>query len=750
MNAKIVTLFIVLLGLVFSQAQSLDDIKKLESLKAELEKNADALSTAKKEKPAADVESLKTFKDSLSKPIKPVTVKPKEEKPKATPLPYFGYNVFANAKVDFSPEVYGPVDENYPLGPGDQIVISVWGEVELREEVTINREGQIYIDNVGLITLNGLSVKAAKKKLRKRLSKSYASIADGKAFLDISVGKLRSIRVFVVGDVKNPGVFTVPALTNPFNMLFYAGGVIRSGSLRNIRLIRGQKTVSHLDFYDFLTKGEKYAGVRLQNHDVLLVPSVHKRVWLRGAVRKPGIYELKDKETLSRLFDLAGDFTANANPAQIQIQRYNDGKTQELLHINFNALLKQHKHFLLENGDRVLVHAIDRDAENYIRISGPVFGPKQFAYHKGMTIKELFAQVDSLGGDAYLERVHITRLMPDDRKQLFSINLNDFLQNDGQDFLLAPRDYIEIKSRKLLFPADSVHIYGAINEPGVYELKKDMTLKDLIFQAGGFRKDARITEAEIARINPLNTDPNKLSTILTVGIDSNYTKTLDNKESELFFLEPDDDIFIRTRSESEVQRHVTLIGEVKFPGTYSLISKTERITDIIKRAGGLKPTAYLEGAQLYRRNRGIGQIGIDFEKIFANPSMEQNIYVQAGDRIVIPERLATIKIVGGVNFPSSVLYERGKGLDYYIKAAGGYTDLADEDNVTVRLANGRPIHQKQFLFWRYISEEITAGSTIYVPVFEEKKEIDWSGAIRDAAAILSSVATVILIVDRVK
>ncbi len=746
MRTKFIPLLFLLLGFVFLQAQSLDDLKKLEVLKAQLEKSGEALAPAPKPETKTEVKSLQTFQDTLSKPVKAEPVEPVKKEPDAKPLSYFGYDVFTNASVDFTPDIYGPVDDAYPLGPGDEIIISVWGEVELRNEVTINRNGQIYLENVGLITLNGLSVKAAKKKLAKRLSKSYASIAEGKAFLDISVGKLRSIRVFVVGDVKAPGVFTVPALTSPFNMLFYAGGVIQTGSLRNIRLIRKQKNIKNLDFYDFLTKGEKYGSVRLQNYDVLLVPTAKKRVSLLGAVTKPGIYEVRQPETLRDVIEFAGGFADNAYPAHIQIERFSNNKNRELLNIDY----KKHKTFPLQNGDRITVSAISRDLENFVRISGPIFGPKRFAYYKGMTIKDLFAEVDSIGGDAYLNRVHVTRILPDDKKQLFSINLNEFLQNPGQDFLLAPRDLIEIKSRNVLFPADSVHIYGAVNEPGIYELKKDMTLKDLIFQAGGFRKDARITEAEVSRINPLNTDPNKLSTILTVEIDSNYTKNIQDKEAELFFLEPDDDIFIRTRSESEMQRHVVLVGEVKFPGTYSLVSKTERITDVIKRAGGLKNTAYLEGAQLIRRNRAVGQIGIDFEKIFADPSIEQNIFVQAGDRIIIPERLATVKIVGGVNFPSSVLYESGKGLDYYIRAAGGYTDLADEDNVTVRLANGRPIHQKQFLFWRYISEEITAGSVIYVPVFAEKKEIDWSGAIRDAAAILSSVATVILIVDRVK
>ncbi len=743
-------IFVLLTALFFItavKAQTIDDLRKLEALKKQLEDTDNLPKIKKTVSPEDTGKSLTVFKDTLSKPISPAPKKTAVKTPLPMLLPYFGYSIFRNAKVDFSPEVFGPVDNKYPLGPGDEIVISIWGEVELRHSLTIDREGQVYIENVGIVTLSGLNIRQAKKKLRNVLSKSYSSLSDGKAFLDLSIGKLRSIRVFVVGNVKSPGVFTVPALTSPFNMLFYAGGVLQNGSLRNISLIRKNKKIQALDFYAFLNKGEKYGNVRLQNYDVIVIPAVKKRVHLSGAVVEPAVYELAKKESLSDLIHLAGGFKANAYIENIQIERYLDNKERQLISVNYK---KTHGKFKLMDGDRIAVSAIDRKIENFIKISGPVFGPKRFEFYPGMTIKDLFSQVDSIAGDAYLDRVHITRMLPDRKKQLFSVNLNEFLENNDQDFLLAPEDYIEIQSRQMLFPADSVHIYGAITTPGTYELKKDMTLKDLIFSAGGFLKNALIGQAEISRLNPFNNDPNKLSTIVYVAIDSNYTKQLEPNTGDLFFLKANDDIFIRTNSDWEMQRHISVSGEVKLPGTYSLKSKTERITDLIERAGGLKPTAYLEGAQLFRRNRGVGQIGIDFKAIFEDPSDAQNIFLEAGDRIVIPEKLATVKIVGGVHFPSSVLFEKGKGLNYYIKSAGGLTELADESNITVRLANGRPAHLKRFLFWKYLSDDITAGSTIYVPVFTENQDIDWSGAIRDAAAILSSVATVILIVDRVR
>jgi len=582
------------------------------------------------------------------------------------------------------------------------------------------------------------------------MSRSYSSITSKKAFLDVSAGKLRTIRLFVVGEVNSPGVFTVPALSSVFSLLFYAGGVKETASLRNIHIVREDKVVARLDFYDFIINGNLFSNTRLQNHDVIVIPAVQKRVSLNGTVLKPAIYELKDDEGIVKLLEFAGGVKEDAYLDNILIERFINNKTRMLFEVNYDSLRRASADFKLQNGDYVSVLALNRDLKNFVNIEGPVFGPTRFEYYRGMTIKELFARVDSISGTAYLERAHITRVLPDKKKQIFSINLLDFLKNDEQDFLLAPEDLITINSKEMLFPPDSVSVYGSVNKPGKYLLKKDMTLMDLIFAAGGFSRDAQIDEAEVSRINPKYASSEKLADIIYVPIDSNYTKRLEPGKGELFFLEPFDNVFIRTNSDWELQRNVIIDGEVKKPGLYSLKKKTERITDLIARAGGLKETAYLEGATLFRDKEGAGQIGVDFKKIFKNTKSEENLILNHGDRIIIPERLATVKVIGGVNFPSSVLYEKGKGMEYYIKAAGGFVKLADKENTTVRLANGKPIAQKTFLLWKYLPGDITAGSTIYVPILEDEDKIDWSGGIRDAAAILSSVATVILIINQLK
>jgi protein involved in polysaccharide export with SLBB domain len=738
-------------GVVLAQSQA--DIEKLLELKKQMEKTDLSKPDRTEEK---TIESLETFYDKTDSlklvqdldESKSGTLKPIEkEKFDFTNLNQFGHDIFKSANIDFDPEIYGPVDELYPIGPGDNLVVTVWGEVELRHDLTVSRQGQIYIPEVGLTNVTGLTVAKLKTKLKNLLGKSYSSLLQEEAFLDVSLGKLRSIRVYIMGDVQTPGVYTVPAITPVFNMLFYAGGVTNTGSLRTISIVRRDRVHATLDFYKFLTGGIKFSGIRLQNDDVVLVSTMKKQVYLTGSVKKEAIYELLGPEGLSELIKYAGGFRDSAYTEQIQIERIVNNKDRKIIDVRYPDLEQQDNTFKLENGDRIFIGSIDREVKNYLNIKGPIYGPRRFEYKYGMTLGDLISKVDSIRGDAYLDRIHITRRLPDQKSEIFSVSLTAILQGTQPDFLLTPEDHIEIHSKDTLFPPDSVSIHGAIYNKGTYLLKKNMTLKDLIFAAGGFRKDALIEQAEISRIDPLETNRTELAQIIYVNIDPDYT-TNNHYEDEVFFLQPYDNIFIRQNSDWELQRNVFISGEIRFPGKYTLQNKTERITDLIQRAGGLKPTAYLEGATLIRNKNEIGQIGIDFNKIFADPDLEENIFLQADDQITIPERLYTVTIEGGVNVPGSVYYEEGESLDYYINASGGYAELGDDDNVLIRLANGKPVQQSRFLFWKSLSEDINPGSTIYVPVLQKKDSIDWSSTFRDTAAILGSIAALILIVDQ--
>jgi protein involved in polysaccharide export with SLBB domain len=754
MKKSVYQLLIVFLCSGFAIAQTQSDIEKLLELKKQMER-ADLSEPAKKE--AKTIESLETFVDKtdtlklterLEKKDSERTQKLQKEKINFSELPKFGHDIFNTANIDFDPEIYGPVDKEYPMGPGDNLVITLWGEVELRHDLTVNRQGQIYIPDVGLINVSGLTVSQVDKKLRTILGKSYSSLLNDEAFLDVSLGKLRSIRIYIIGDVQTPGVYTVPAITPVFSTLFYSGGVNKSGSLRTISVIRNDRSIASLDFYDFLSRGIKFASIRLQNNDVVLVSTVSKQVYLAGAVKKEAVYELLDHEGILELLKFSGGFQDSAYTEKIQIERIINNKERRIFDINYVDLVEHGKNYTLENGDKIFVTSVDREIQNYLMIKGPIYGPRRFEYTSGMTLGDLISKVDSIRGDAYLDRVQITRRLPDRKSQIFSVSLRNIMEKTQPDFLLAPEDQIEIHSKDTLFPPDSVSIHGAVNNKGTYLLKKDMTLKDLIFAAGGFRKDALIEQAEVSRIDPLKTNGPDLAQIIYVKIDPEYNND-NQQDDEVFFLKPYDNIFIRQNSDWELQRNVTISGEVRFPGIYTLQNKTERITDLIQRTGGLKPTAFLEGATLIRNKNDIGQVGIDFTKIFEDPDLEENIYLQAYDEINIPERLYTVTIEGGVNVPGSVYFEEGESLDYYINAAGGYTELANEDNVLIRLANGKPVQQSRFLFWKYLSEDINPGTTIYVPTLQNKAGIDWSATFRDTAAILGSIAALILIVDQV-
>jgi polysaccharide export outer membrane protein len=756
---KTIYLFLIIAfsGFLYVTAQSIPDLEEIKRLEKKLRDAGDKIGEVKPEQKR--VSSLETFDDQLdtlsrfrieeTEKLKAIDTEAIEEKEvKFTDLPHFGHDIFKTANIDFDPEIFGPVDDTYPVGPGDEIVITLWGEVELRHDLIVDRQGQIYIPEVGIVKILGLTIDKLQKKLKRVMGASYSSLLKNKAFLDVSFGKLRSIRIFVVGDVNRPGVFTVPAFTAPFNILFYAGGVTKTGSLREVLLVRNDKIVEKLDFYSAITKGIRPSSVRLQNEDVLVVPSAQRNVYLKGVVNKEAIFEIAEGEGIMELITYAGGFKDSAYTEHLQVERIVNNKDRKIIDVNYKALKAAVKNFELLNGDRVLVEAVQRESKNFITLEGPIYGPKRFNFTPNLTIGQLFNYVDSIRGDAYLERVHITRTMDNRRKQMFSVNLQAILDNQSRDFLLEPEDHITIETIDILFPPDSVEIYGAVNIPGQYILKKDMSLKDLIFIAGGFRKDAVVTEAEISRIDPKRSGDDKLAAVMFVTIDSNYAKIIGTSD-ESFHLEPYDNVFIRSNSDWELQRNVEVRGEVKFPGMYTLLSKTERITDVIVRAGGLKHTAYLPGAIIYRSKDEVGRIGIDFYKIFKDPKREDNIYLQDGDIVTIPERLHTVKVMGGVNFPSSVYYQKGAGMDYYISAAGGYIELADEKHVTVRLASGRPVQRKRFLFWKYWSDDITPGSVVYVPILSERKDTDWTGVTRDVVAILASLVTTLYIVYQI-
>jgi polysaccharide export outer membrane protein len=744
--------------------QSLSDINQLKALQKQFEETGKRIDS---DKPISQkISSLEAFEDSLSRiPIDTTEALRLTPDSKASQLVMvedeefvdtalgklqpFGYEIFRKAKLDMKPDVYGPVDADYHLGQGDELIITLWGEVELRHALVVDRNGQVMIPDVGLVNVAGLTLTKTQNKLNRILRNYYSGLKNNKITLEISLGKLRSLRIFVTGEVNQPGAFTVPAYVSPFAMLFYAGGVKASGSLRNIIILRNNERIANVDFYGFLSGHDAKEQVRLQNRDVIVIPPVEKRAWLAGSVGLPGIYEFKEGETLRQLFRFAGGFKTVANIRQIEMRRFLPNRKPVFVNVDFQQMSADGDDLPLMDEDRIFVYRIDTERRNYVQIDGPIFGPRRFAWSEGLTLRQLFAKVDSIRGDAFLERAVITREKDDLRKESFSVNLEHILSGTAGDFVMQPRDVVTFKSRDMLFPVDSVSIYGAINSPGKYVLSDNLTLKDLIYMAGGYAINARRDFAEVARIEPEKNAGNEIATIIRVDLDTTYRR-LASTSAEDFRLQAYDNVFIYIDSEWELQRNVSIRGEVVRPGQFSLQRKDEKLASIIARAGGIKETGYIEGARFFRNADDAGQIGVDFALAMRDTNSQENIILEDGDEIFIPERKYTIKIMGGVNFPSSVMYSEEMSLQDYLDAAGGLTELADDDNISIQLANGKRMKEKSFLFFPYLPEPLTPGSTIFVPELAEKKVVDWSGGIRDAAAILASVATVILILNQVK
>lgn len=469
---KILSIIIFCFTAVFSQ--SLQDLQKLKDIQKQIEKTADQKQTKDMTVP---VKSLESFDDSLSQipveKLQAIKIEQKEmdeEKGKVKEdvvlnieeefekLKPFGYEIFHKAKLDLKPSLFGPVSGDYPLGPGDETIITLWGEVEIRHTIIIDRNGQIMVPDVGLINIAGLTINEAQKKLFNILKNYYSGLKTNKISLEVSLGNLHSIRVYVTGEVNQPGVFTVPAYISPYAMLFYAAGVKLSGSLRGIFVMRQGKKIADLDFYNLLLGLETNDNLHLQNDDIIIIPPVNNRIYLAGAIDLPAIYEFKPGESLHHLINFAGGRKPDANLKQIEIHRFLPQQEPIMVNVDYQKLIENNKNFNLMADDRVFIYTIDRERENFVTIDGPIYGPKTFTYTDGLSLKQLFSKVDSVKAEAYLERILVTREYEDQRKEIFSVNLKSIIEGKAADFMLAPKDIIEFKSQKVLFQIGRAHV----------------------------------------------------------------------------------------------------------------------------------------------------------------------------------------------------------------------------------------------------------------------------------------------------
>ena len=874
-------------------------------------------------------------------------------------LTHFGYDIFARDPALFQATSVGAVDPDYLIGPGDEIIVMLWGETQFRQVLTVDREGFVFVPEIGQVFVNGLNLNLLESKLFRVFSQSYASLnPQGRTpttFLDVSLGNLRPLRIQVLGEVAQPGAYTVSPSATLFSALYYFNGPTTLGSLRDIQLLRGGKKIASIDFYDYLLTGEKPRDQKLQLDDVVFIPRRLKTVSIEGEINRNAIYELKPEESLSDLISIAGDLKITAYLDRAQIDRIvpfekreDLGMDRMYIDVNLEQVLESKDAFTLQDGDKIQIFSILNLRQNVVEISGAVTRPGSYDLGESLKISELIRKADGLLGDAYLQRADVIRIKPDFTEELIKLNLGQAVEgnfdNDinlqGLDRVriygmteMVPKTYVSINGHVkrpgrfllqenmtlydlifksggyideefkkqthlkraelvrvdedgnekeiisfslsqvldkqglanltlrtndavrvysvreidgdtryvsisghvkrpgryelfennmriydllfkaggfddslfrsetfldradlirfdsnritksifpfhldsllsdknfeqniILFPEDEIRIYpatvfntvktvtinGVVRNPGIYDLKTGMTLKDLILHAGGLNRKIYRYRVEVARIDPLNDDLKEYANVITFNIDEKFSVSTagsvnrSKKESlakhDSFQLKPYDLVSIRPDPYFRNQKQVTVSGEVLYPGQYTILRSDEKITDILKRAGGLLPNAYPNASQYIRK--GI-KINVSLDQILKKPKSKLNFELQDGDEIIMVPYPNIVRITGSVNTPGMHKYVPGKRLRYYINLAGGLAPDADKSNIWIEYPNG---DSKKYNNLSLFSPKVIDGSSVVIGKKKEEEPFDRTEFAKELTAILANLAQALAVV----
>ncbi|MGA3286497.1 MAG: SLBB domain-containing protein [Bacteroidota bacterium] len=669
-------------------------------------------------------------------------------------LKAFGYDIFQYSVTTFEPNVNISIPPGYTLGSGDEILLNVWGDTQLSYQLAVNRDGSLLIPNVGQIPVNGLSVERLKSKLLERMSQVYASLRRGQpnatSFLDVSLGKVRTIQVFVLGQVKKPGAYSLSGLSTAFTALYYAGGPAVTGSLREISVRRGATNAGTIDFYDFAIDGDKSKDIRLQDGDVVFVRFAGRRVALEGKVRRPAIYELKSKESLSTLLRFGGGLAYDADFRRIHIERIVPFESRDQyqrslldLDVQFTAVEQlTNSPTELSDGDIVHIRPIRQDYENRITISGNVQKPGVYELKKGMHIHDLILAADSLLEDTFLDRGNILRVLPDLRKQIIPFNVQKAIDGNEEDNIALERlDSVYIYKTTYFHPERKVSVSGSVRTPGIFPRTEKLMLSSVIISAGGVTEEAELSRINVSRRD--TTSEQNYSLVFDRTMPSQYWNT---PFQEDFELADEDHIEVLANPRMTKMRFCSIQGEIRYPGTYAIEYEGQHLMEIIRKAGGFKNTAYLAGAKFIRRSgKEKIQVPIDLNKIMEDTTILDNLVLLNGDSLDVPSNQNVVIISGEVYFPSAALYKKGASLSYYLHQAGDVTQYAEESETIVTLPGGKKWEKGWFL----PHPEILAGSSIYVPKKKEDKGENLQ-IIRDWAIIIANTAVIAIAVVQLK
>ena len=621
----------------------------------------------------------------------------------------FGHDVFNNKNLTFESSMNLATPQNYTLGPGDVVNVDVWGASQETVSETISPDGTITIEGIGVIQLGGLTVSQAKSRLKQVLGPRYQG-----SKIDLTVGQTRTITVSVMGEVKVPGTFTMSAFATVYNALYMAGGPNEIGTLRNVKVYRKGKLISNVDVYDFLLNGKLSGDVRLQDNDVITVSPYESLVNITGKVKRPMFYEMKKSESAATLLKYAGGFTGDAYTKAIRINR-KAGAGYSVFSVGEFDL----NTFKLMDEDSVSVDSTLARYQNMVEIKGAIFRPGM--YHVGGDISTVKALVEAAAGlteGAIGQHAVMHRMKVDRTLEVLSLDINGILEGTVPDVPLRNEDVIYIASREENETLRTVSINGEVHYPGTYKFADNETIEDLIIQAGGPTEAASLVKIDVAR---RITNPNATEADDQIAQTFSFKLTPDFaiQGQPDFTLQPFDEVYVRRSPNYTEQQNVTIEGEVQFEGTYALSNKGQRLSELLKQAGGLTKRAYPEGTKLLRlmtpeerdmmetvlrtaqRNSGKDSIdvrklltnatypvGIELDKAMANPNSDDDPILRDGDRIVVPRYTNTVSINGEVLYPNTVQFREGEKADYYIERAGGTTSTAKKSQTIIIYMNG--------------------------------------------------------------
>lgn len=714
-----------------------------------------------------------------------------------TPSAIFGVDVFRRTTTQFLPTLSGPVPPDYRLGPGDNLVLILTGDVELTYSLPVTREGFILIPQVGQVAVANLTLEQLRDVLYTRLGRVYSGVRRRGATtqFDITVANVRAVQVYVVGEVNQPGAYQLSSLGTVLTGLYAAGGVTERANTRRMEVRRAGQPVEQFDLYDYLLRGDTRNDIRLETGDVIFVGLRGPRATVRGAVLRPAVYELTGRESLADLIANAGGLRADAALQRISIERVVPPEARTATgpqRVIVDVPLQQSQAvrrcvpargqrdsntaapcpssggqveippFPISDGDVVTVDAVSGARRNFVQIRGNVYQPGRFSLEPGMRLSRLVQQAGGMEPATFAGRAHVERLnLADSTRSIIPVELpRDSAAPWPDDIVLEDYDIVTVYGRPEMRNSITVSIAGRVNRPGRFPWREGMTLRDLVLMARGPEIGADLREAEIARL-PADRSQGQMATTIRVPMDSTYLFDRDSLGRYIgppgltfapsgtpeVTLEPYDNVLVLRQPDFELQRSVEIAGEVRFPGTYALTNKSERLADLIDRVGGLTPRAYPEGIRFVRAFNNAGRVNIDLPRAMRDRNSRDNVILQPGDSIFIPEYLPSVRVTGAVNAPGSVLWRRGAGMGYYIEAAGGFARLADRSGASVRQPNGEVQTAHRTLIFR--SEPAPGpGAEISVPARDPADRTDWASLMGNVAQVLASVLTIVVVVTR--